>query len=51
MPQMMPLNWFFLFIYSIIIYLIFNYLNYFNTLNLKMKNNVNIINKKYLYLW
>nr|AII02343.1 ATP synthase F0 subunit 8 [Tineola bisselliella] len=45
MPQMMPLNWFFLFFYFILFFMLFNILNYYifkinnnNKLFLKNKN-------------
>nr|QVL27761.1 ATP synthase F0 subunit 8 [Monopis longella] len=42
MPQMMPLNWLFLFFFFIIIFILFNMLNYFIfkiNLNNKLSNN------------
>nr|YP_010613975.1 ATP synthase F0 subunit 8 [Athyma orientalis]WAS08721.1 ATP synthase F0 subunit 8 [Athyma orientalis] len=46
MPQMMPINWIFSFIFFIMIFIIFNIMNYF-IFNFK-NNNFNIINKKML---
>nr|YP_010166997.1 ATP synthase F0 subunit 8 [Arctia plantaginis]QRW36439.1 ATP synthase F0 subunit 8 [Arctia plantaginis] len=40
MPQMMPINWLMSFFFFIIIYLIFNIMNYY------IFNNTNNINKK-----
>nr|YP_010287614.1 ATP synthase F0 subunit 8 [Orybina regalis]UKT61945.1 ATP synthase F0 subunit 8 [Orybina regalis] len=43
MPQMMPINWLLSFIYFIIIFMIFNMMNYY-IYNLNMKN-IKINNK------
>nr|AII02567.1 ATP synthase F0 subunit 8 [Emmelina monodactyla] len=50
MPQMMPINWIFLFMFSIIIFIMFNIMNYYifsikiNVSKFKsMKNNKNLI--------
>nr|AFQ62210.1 ATP synthase F0 subunit 8 [Hypomedon debilicornis] len=41
MPQMAPMNWLFLFIFFILIFLMFNSLNYFSFIY----NNKSMINK------
>nr|QXJ79794.1 ATP synthase F0 subunit 8 [Suinzona cyrtonoides] len=51
MPQMMPLNWLFLFFFTINVFLMFNIINYFNY-NYSIKNNnysKNLI--KYNWKW
>nr|YP_009538107.1 ATP synthase F0 subunit 8 [Athyma ranga]AYN60889.1 ATP synthase subunit 8 [Athyma ranga] len=46
MPQMMPINWIFSFIFFIVIFIIFNIMNYFI---FEHKNiNYNISNKKFM---
>nr|AOY36206.1 ATP synthase F0 subunit 8 [Palpita nigropunctalis] len=45
MPQMMPINWIFSFIFFILIFIIFNIMNYYILIN---KNNKNIFLKKKL---
>nr|AYW52094.1 ATP synthase F0 subunit 8 [Anthribidae sp. 6 ACP-2013] len=51
MPQMAPLNWLTLFFYFILIFLMFNSVNYFNMLKLPQKSkflkNFNLINWKW----
>nr|YP_009162795.1 ATP synthase F0 subunit 8 [Operophtera brumata]AJW60224.1 ATP synthase F0 subunit 8 [Operophtera brumata] len=44
MPQMMPINWLISFMFFIIIFLMFNIMNYF-IMNLNLYNNKNLINK------
>nr|WHN78890.1 ATP synthase F0 subunit 8 [Scopelodes kwangtungensis] len=46
MPQMMPINWIFLFIFSIFIFITFNILNYY-IFYVKINNNFKLINKKF----
>nr|YP_010990290.1 ATP synthase F0 subunit 8 [Cricula andrei]WOW98274.1 ATP synthase F0 subunit 8 [Cricula andrei] len=53
MPQMMPINWMFLFIYFIIIFFTFNIMNYY-IFNFQPLNKFNKkLNKKnnYNFLW
>nr|YP_010292314.1 ATP synthase F0 subunit 8 [Eochroa trimenii]ULO26039.1 ATP synthase F0 subunit 8 [Eochroa trimenii] len=45
MPQMMPINWMFSFIFFISIFLIFNIMNYY-IFNFNMKLNKNLKDKK-----
>nr|YP_010586046.1 ATP synthase F0 subunit 8 [Apsilochorema hwangi]UZZ43782.1 ATP synthase F0 subunit 8 [Apsilochorema hwangi] len=45
MPQMMPINWIMLFIYFIILYIIFNSMNYYNFFY-KINKSLNIHHKK-----
>nr|YP_009092092.1 ATP synthase F0 subunit 8 [Aporia potanini intercostata]AGG35776.1 ATP synthase F0 subunit 8 [Aporia potanini intercostata] len=52
MPQMMPINWMFYFIFFLLIFLLFNIMNYyiFFNINFKYKNmklNKKIINWKW----
>nr|AYW52365.1 ATP synthase F0 subunit 8 [Nitidulidae sp. 1 ACP-2013] len=49
MPQMAPLNWLILFIYFIIIFLMFNAVNYFSFLY-KIKSS-SVEKKKIQYNW
>ncbi|YP_010449128.1 ATP synthase F0 subunit 8 (mitochondrion) [Pectinophora gossypiella] len=44
MPQMMPINWLLSFFFFIIVFLLFNILNYY-IFNIKMNNKINF-NKK-----
>nr|YP_010564334.1 ATP synthase F0 subunit 8 [Mythimna turca]UYX62357.1 ATP synthase F0 subunit 8 [Mythimna turca] len=52
MPQMMPINWLISFFFFLLIYLIFNIMNYYifekKTLN---KNNLNIKFKNFNWKW
>nr|ALO70853.1 ATP synthase F0 subunit 8 [Phloeopora testacea] len=47
MPQMAPMNWLMLFIYTIIIFLMFNILNYYSFFY--MFKNMKIYNKTYKF--
>nr|YP_009441802.1 ATP synthase F0 subunit 8 [Eucinetus haemorrhoidalis]AOY39386.1 ATP synthase F0 subunit 8 [Eucinetus haemorrhoidalis] len=52
MPQMSPLNWFMLLIYMIMIFMLFNSINYYifqknNTINKIKKINLN----KFTWMW
>nr|AVV61634.1 ATP synthase F0 subunit 8 [Orybina plangonalis] len=53
MPQMMPINWMMSFIYFIIIFIMFNMMNYYITnLNLKkIKLNKNFNFKNLIWKW
>nr|YP_009739567.1 ATP synthase F0 subunit 8 [Orthaga olivacea]YP_009764329.1 ATP synthase F0 subunit 8 [Orthopygia glaucinalis]YP_010177471.1 ATP synthase F0 subunit 8 [Aglossa dimidiata]QIC20463.1 ATP synthase F0 subunit 8 [Orthaga olivacea]QIS91168.1 ATP synthase F0 subunit 8 [Orthopygia glaucinalis]QST15205.1 ATP synthase F0 subunit 8 [Aglossa dimidiata] len=42
MPQMMPINWLFSLLFFILIFIIFNMMNYYIfNFNIKLKNNTN----------
>nr|YP_009476067.1 ATP synthase F0 subunit 8 [Macroglossum stellatarum]AVM10742.1 ATP synthase F0 subunit 8 [Macroglossum stellatarum] len=45
MPQMMPINWIFSLFFFIIIFIIFNMMNYYIYYNLNMKKNFFNISK------
>nr|YP_009707845.1 ATP synthase F0 subunit 8 [Harpalus sinicus]QEU52723.1 ATP synthase F0 subunit 8 [Harpalus sinicus] len=45
MPQMAPMNWLFLYLMFTIIFLLFNFLNYYMFL---IKNNNNMIKNNYI---
>nr|YP_010586007.1 ATP synthase F0 subunit 8 [Anisocentropus kawamurai]UZZ43743.1 ATP synthase F0 subunit 8 [Anisocentropus kawamurai] len=53
MPQMLPLNWLFLYIFFILLYIFFLKLNYFSYKPFFLKNNNNIIflNNKLNWKW
>nr|YP_010263897.1 ATP synthase F0 subunit 8 [Spilarctia casigneta]AQX92086.1 ATP synthase F0 subunit 8 [Spilarctia alba]UIF93591.1 ATP synthase F0 subunit 8 [Spilarctia casigneta] len=53
MPQMMPINWLMSFFFFLLIYLIFNIMNYyiFNNLNNKKNMKINIKNKNLNWKW
>nr|YP_006665925.1 ATP synthase F0 subunit 8 [Leucoptera malifoliella]AER38730.1 ATP synthase F0 subunit 8 [Leucoptera malifoliella]WMX20533.1 ATP synthase F0 subunit 8 [Leucoptera malifoliella] len=44
MPQMMPINWIFLFFFSVLLMILFNIMNYYIIIN---KNNLNNKNLKF----
>nr|YP_010599791.1 ATP synthase F0 subunit 8 [Nola angustipennis]WAL04251.1 ATP synthase F0 subunit 8 [Nola angustipennis] len=41
MPQMMPINWMLSFMFFLIMFLLFNIMNYYIFYNIKQKNNTN----------
>nr|YP_010478006.1 ATP synthase F0 subunit 8 [Chrysodeixis acuta]UVI59363.1 ATP synthetase F0 subunit 8 [Chrysodeixis acuta] len=53
MPQMMPINWLFSFVFFVCIYLIFNIMNYyiFNMKISKNNKNINIKLKNLTWKW
>nr|YP_009383479.1 ATP synthase F0 subunit 8 [Parasa consocia]APH08559.1 ATP synthase F0 subunit 8 [Parasa consocia]UMR54992.1 ATP synthase F0 subunit 8 [Parasa consocia] len=52
MPQMMPLNWMLLFLFSIIIFIMFNIFNYFMYNPKSNKHmNMNFFKKKITWKW
>nr|UXP34513.1 ATP synthase F0 subunit 8 [Monolepta hieroglyphica] len=51
MPQMMPLNWLNLMIFFIMIFFMFNNLNYFNFLNKSKSFHSKKISTKYNWKW
>nr|UHA56206.1 ATP synthase F0 subunit 8 [Trigonodes hyppasia] len=54
MPQMMPINWLMSFIFFILIFLMFNIMNYyiFNiNINKNNNNNVNFKKKNLIWKW
>nr|YP_010287523.1 ATP synthase F0 subunit 8 [Dusungwua basinigra]UKT61854.1 ATP synthase F0 subunit 8 [Dusungwua basinigra] len=53
MPQMMPINWLLSFFFFILIFILFNMMNYY-IYNIKMKTSINnnkIINKNFFWKW
>nr|YP_010620944.1 ATP synthase F0 subunit 8 [Catara rugosicollis]WAX39288.1 ATP synthase F0 subunit 8 [Catara rugosicollis] len=48
MPQMMPLSWMILFIFFSIMYMLFNFINYYSYIPSKNLNNKESINIKML---
>nr|YP_009333622.1 ATP synthase F0 subunit 8 [Thitarodes sejilaensis]ANM47905.1 ATP synthase F0 subunit 8 [Thitarodes sejilaensis] len=51
MPQMYPLNWIMLFIYFILVFILFNILNYYIYLNKSNKLNNNLLLKNTNLIW
>nr|YP_010564269.1 ATP synthase F0 subunit 8 [Colobochyla salicalis]UYX62279.1 ATP synthase F0 subunit 8 [Colobochyla salicalis] len=53
MPQMMPINWLMSFFFFLLIYLIFNIMNYYiyNINSPKMNNKLNLKNKNLTWKW
>nr|YP_009330381.1 ATP synthase F0 subunit 8 [Eurema blanda]ANN44647.1 ATP synthase F0 subunit 8 [Eurema blanda] len=53
MPQMMPINWLFYFIFFINIFIIFNIMNYYiyNNYNLNKNKNFMLKNKFIFWKW
>nr|YP_010326114.1 ATP synthase F0 subunit 8 [Pareuchaetes insulata]UNP49239.1 ATP synthase F0 subunit 8 [Pareuchaetes insulata] len=53
MPQMMPINWLSYFFFFLIIYLLFNIMNYYIFSYKVIKNNkkINLINKNLNWKW
>nr|APT41446.1 ATP synthase F0 subunit 8 [Psychodopygus squamiventris maripaensis] len=53
MPQMAPLMWLSLFIFFLMIYLLFNIINYFSyiTLNKKSSDNKTLLKSESLWKW
>nr|YP_010743878.1 ATP synthase F0 subunit 8 [Polythlipta liquidalis]WET30818.1 ATP synthase F0 subunit 8 [Polythlipta liquidalis] len=49
MPQMMPINWILSFFFFILIFIIFNIMNYFIYVNKNYKNNIFLKKNKNLY--
>nr|YP_009139744.1 ATP synthase F0 subunit 8 [Biston suppressaria]AKG49715.1 ATP synthase F0 subunit 8 [Biston suppressaria] len=45
MPQMMPINWIFSFLMFILIFIIFNIMNYYIMINKNLNNKNNFQNK------
>nr|YP_010585981.1 ATP synthase F0 subunit 8 [Adicella ragma]UZZ43717.1 ATP synthase F0 subunit 8 [Adicella ragma] len=50
MPQMMPLNWLFLYFMFLMTYAMFIYMNFYIT-SFNNKNNLLLMNKKNYMLW
>nr|AXS65099.1 ATP synthase F0 subunit 8 [Cerambycidae sp. 4 KM-2017] len=46
MPQMMPLNWLMLFLFFLIVFLLFNIINYYSFKPFYKKSLINFKNKK-----
>nr|UTC33551.1 ATP synthase F0 subunit 8 [Ostrinia furnacalis]UTC33564.1 ATP synthase F0 subunit 8 [Ostrinia scapulalis] len=51
MPQMMPINWMLSLFFFIIIFIIFNIMNYYIFININNKNNYLFNNKKNNQIW
>nr|ARH54055.1 ATP synthase F0 subunit 8 [Agabus uliginosus] len=53
MPQMAPMNWLFLYIFFSIIFILFNFLNYYMFIinNNKIYNNNNLLKKIFNWKW
>nr|YP_010305133.1 ATP synthase F0 subunit 8 [Pyrrhia umbra]ULR87040.1 ATP synthase F0 subunit 8 [Pyrrhia umbra] len=51
MPQMMPINWLISFIFFLLIFLIFNIMNYYIFNNKKINKNINMSNKFKNFNW
>nr|YP_009434365.1 ATP synthase F0 subunit 8 [Athetis lepigone]ATE89009.1 ATP synthase F0 subunit 8 [Athetis lepigone]ATE89022.1 ATP synthase F0 subunit 8 [Athetis lepigone]ATE89035.1 ATP synthase F0 subunit 8 [Athetis lepigone]ATE89048.1 ATP synthase F0 subunit 8 [Athetis lepigone]ATE89061.1 ATP synthase F0 subunit 8 [Athetis lepigone] len=53
MPQMMPINWMISFLFFLLVYLIFNIMNYyiFNKKKLNKNNNFSIKLKNFNWKW
>nr|YP_010958779.1 ATP synthase F0 subunit 8 [Circobotys aurealis]WNB40527.1 ATP synthase F0 subunit 8 [Circobotys aurealis] len=52
MPQMMPINWIFSFMFFICIFIIFNIMNYYIFININNKNNNYLpLKKKNSLIW
>nr|YP_009112164.1 ATP synthase F0 subunit 8 [Glyphodes pyloalis]AIY51602.1 ATP synthase F0 subunit 8 [Glyphodes pyloalis] len=49
MPQMMPINWIISFSFFILIFIIFNIMNYYIYINKNNKNNIFFMKKKNLF--
>nr|YP_010414778.1 ATP synthase F0 subunit 8 [Mythimna unipuncta]YP_010627125.1 ATP synthase F0 subunit 8 [Targalla apicifascia]URT60132.1 ATP synthase F0 subunit 8 [Mythimna unipuncta]WBK26816.1 ATP synthase F0 subunit 8 [Targalla apicifascia] len=53
MPQMMPINWMISFVFFLLVYLIFNIMNYyiFNNKKLNKNNNLSFKLKNFNWKW
>nr|AFQ62280.1 ATP synthase F0 subunit 8 [Parocyusa longitarsis] len=51
MPQMAPLNWLMLFMFFIMIYLLFNFINYYSFMYSPKISNFKKINNKINWKW
>nr|ARH53886.1 ATP synthase F0 subunit 8 [Hygrotus nigrolineatus] len=54
MPQMMPLNWIFLYIFFSMMFILFNFMNYYCYLiknKINQHNSIKLIKIKYNWKW
>nr|AXU98801.1 ATP synthase F0 subunit 8 [Gonepteryx rhamni] len=51
MPQMMPINWLFYFLFFLSVFIMFNIMNYYIYYNININNKLNLFIKKKIFNW